>query len=222
MLVSQIATGSKVVLCVTTDTRVLRLETVITGTVSKEAKGIRCACIRPIYYKGKRLGLQSIATIKVEIIDARDNKLYIYDNAHIRLLVAKGQEVQCLFSNEDAQPVNRREAVRVPIHQPAAMRVNTSTSSVIAILEDISVVGLSLKLDMPYTCDIGDRLTVQFKSDELKCEYTVEAEVVRKLRDKSNEDVVTLGCVILEHPNSWNALIAHYLRKECRKKHTKQ
>lgn len=196
-------------------------QTTILG--SKCERGNHCIIVEAVKGEsGNYIDFSQFPLI-VEIVNPQDKRFYKYISVKHGYFREKEKVYFGIFVNDDVKPVNRREAYRVAISEPAALQIKGHTKVIDGYTHDVSATGISFTIpasESTRAC-VGDTVSASFNSSLMERFYRINCTVCR-IEDFENERVL-LGCRLTKVDEAVRHLVGKLSILECRvRKETKK
>ncbi|MCR5641002.1 MAG: PilZ domain-containing protein [Lachnospiraceae bacterium] len=131
----------------------------------------------------------------VSVNNLRDQKAYIFHAESIAPMETQYGRVHMIQSSMAGETRNQRTCERLQVIHMGSCRIHNVEYK--AIVNDISMGGISVILDGNVGCRIGDMAYIRFMLGESMHVYNIEAQVVRFFDVKGR---VALGCKVPNMP----------------------
>ncbi|MBR1770707.1 MAG: PilZ domain-containing protein [Lachnospiraceae bacterium] len=165
-------------------------------------------CIR---HNGKIVnfdGFAMTATINLPGADSRSCSFVINSVATTK----RGtQTCHVLFSNDNATPRDRRDAIRVDLNEPATIKIG-DRPQITVVAKDLSISGISFLVPASVTAKVDDVLDGAFAHIPLNATYQISATIVRI--EPTKDGRLLIGCRLNNFNKSIVALVTYLARKQ--------
>ena len=187
MFINEVIAGSAVKLVVNDEKKKIVLESeVLEDIVFEEHK----LAVKAFKYKDTLIRFD-YGKIKAYIDNYSDGKSYIFPISCIYADKENSSETyHVLCSDHDAQFINKRGAIRVPLSSP--VKVFRTGSQMMARAKDLSCTGISFYTSKDDGFAVGEEVVCEFEELFIKCK--VSCVVVRLIQQ--GEDKIIAGCKI--------------------------
>jgi c-di-GMP-binding flagellar brake protein YcgR len=132
----------------------------------------------------------------IEMVNTETGRVFRYSAKKHGYSKYKGELIFIISSDDDAKPINRREAYRVDICEQADVQVNGHTKVMPVFLHDISVTGISFvfpkDMEEINRMKVGDSVSITFTPSIYDRMIRVSAKICRFV-DTTN-DRILVGC----------------------------
>lgn len=137
------------------------------------------------------------------------SKVYTYPDVSIREVETSSRRIKyalCIESDEDAEPVNRRNFFRVYLGVGGILQTSVNHRVQEVVIKDISASGLGVICARTLRIPVGTNVYVTFVDELTGEEFKVDCTVVRCV--KNDEETVIYGCELPESSDSMEKLVA--------------
>ena len=151
--------------------------------------------------------------VEAEVINAADNRPYVFKLSHVGIIKADGKKGHILRSDENVKAPERRDSVRVSLVEPAQIQIGSNTKSEDGSVHDISVTGIAFTMPVNSKLEVGKDINASFKYKDSV--YHVNGKIVRII-PSDNEDNVIVGCKFNKETQAISTLVYSIIAREAR------
>lgn len=139
-----------------------------------------------------------------------DSRSCSYIVSGISVIKKNGQTYHALFSNDNVSPKDRRDSLRVPLDEPANIKIGDRAPLTVRT-KDISISGIAFLIPGSVTVKEEEPIEATFPCSAMGSTYQIAATVARM--EKQPDGRMLIGCRLSSFNKSIVALVTFLARK---------
>lgn len=164
-----------------------------------------------IKHGGKVVSFEGFSVTADINLPGGDDRKVKYLISNIALLKRGNQVYHVLYSHDNASPKDRRDAIRVPLDEPANIKIG-DRAPITVRTKDVSISGIAFYIPGSVTVKENEPVEAAFACAALNATYKVSASVARM--EKQPDGRILIGCRLSTFNKSIVALVTFLARKQ--------